>query len=74
MILDPLLVDVCHFLFFIILADLDALIDVLLLKCAGNDDEIVLFLKRIAELDNSLSLDQTLREPGLTPLAVIRSW
>lgn len=30
--------------FFIILADLDALIDVLLLKCAGNDDEIVLSL------------------------------
>jgi hypothetical protein len=30
--------------FFVILADLDALIDVLLLKCAGNDDEIVLSL------------------------------
>lgn len=30
--------------FFIILADLDALIDMLLLECAGNDDEIVLSL------------------------------
>lgn len=72
------------FTLFVVLADLDDLIDVLLLESSSNDNEIILrlsasrlqnrdntylFLEWIAEVDDGLLLDQPLRKPCLALFA-----
>jgi hypothetical protein len=64
-----ILIDVGDFLLFVALADLDYLVNMILFECSGNDDEIILFLERVTQVDNSLLLDQSLGKSCLALLA-----
>jgi hypothetical protein len=64
-----LLIYVGDFLLFVAFADLDHLIDMLLFECSGNNDEVVLFFEWVAQVDNSLLLDQALGKSRLALLA-----